>query len=299
MLVELGIAAPQPFQRHRRVFLFLVAIVFEDGAQFGVGGGLGALVVPVDGLRFFHEGNDRAMAIYDLGAEFGRVFVQDSLAMCALTLASRGSSFRACAVTACADWQRDNSEERTATGRAFKGLSEHLAEGTVRALGCLLTASALLAGCASVPMAGPGADAEGKRYDPPAPGYAVLYLYRNSLLGSEVAFSLADNQQPIGSLAEKTWIRVEVAPGQHVITCSAPSYAPLTQTPAQAAYGQHRSRRDTLSRGRRWPGLPLNPRCTAAGVSADKGRAGVAGEQPGDSVALEAAVSVERRLTLR
>lgn len=147
----------------------------------------------------------------------------------------------------------------------------------MRALGCLLTASILLAGCASVPMAGPGADAEGKRYDPPAPGYAVLYLYRNSLLGSEVAFSLADNQQPIGSLAEKTWIRVEVAPGQHVITCSAPSYAPLTQTPAQAATVNIGPGEIRFLEVDVWPGLPLNPRCTATEVSADKGRAGVAG----------------------
>lgn len=147
----------------------------------------------------------------------------------------------------------------------------------MRALGCLSIASILLAGCATVPMAGPGADAEGKRYDPPAPGYSVLYLYRSSPLGSEVVFSLADNQQPIGSLADKTWIRVEVTPGQHVITCSAPSYAPLTQTPAQAATvnigpGEMRFLEVDV-----WPGLPLNPRCTATEVSGDKGRAGVAG----------------------
>ncbi len=162
-----------------------------------------------------------------------------------------------------------------ATGGAFNVLSEHPAEGNVRALGCLVTASILLAGCATVPLAGPGADAEGKLFDPPAPGDSVLYLYRNSLLGSEVAFSLADNQQPIGSLANKTWIRVEVPPGQHVISCTAPSYAPMTQTPAQAATVNIGPGETRFLEVDVWPGLPLNPRCTATEVSGDKGRAGV------------------------
>lgn len=146
----------------------------------------------------------------------------------------------------------------------------------MRALGCLLiTASLLLGGCASVPMAGSAADAEGKRFDPPAPGQAALYLYRRSLLGSEVALSLADNQQPIGALADKTWIRVDVAPGRHVITCTASSYAPLTQTPAQAATVDVAPGETRFLEVDVWPGLPLNPRCTATEVSADKGRAGV------------------------
>jgi hypothetical protein len=145
----------------------------------------------------------------------------------------------------------------------------------VRALGYLLTASILLAGCANVPMATSTADAEGKRFDPPAPGQAVLYLYRGSMLGSEVMFNLSDNQQPIGSLADRTWIRVEVAPGPHVIACSVPSYAPLTQNPAQAttvniAPGEMRFVEADI-----WPGLPLNPRCRTTEVPADKGRAAV------------------------
>ncbi len=147
----------------------------------------------------------------------------------------------------------------------------------MRVLGCLLTASLLLGGCASVPMAGPAADAEGKRFDPPPPGMSALYLYRSSLLGSEVAFSLADNMQPIGSLADKTWIRVEVAPGRHVITCTAPSHAPLTQTPAEAANVDIAPGETRFLEVDIWPGLPLNPRCTATEVPADKGRAGVTG----------------------
>lgn len=147
----------------------------------------------------------------------------------------------------------------------------------MRSLGCLLTASILLAGCASVPMAGPTADAEGKRFDSPAPGQSALYLYRSSLLGSEVAFTLADNGQPIGTLANRTWIRVDVAPGQHVITCTAPSHAPLTQTSAQAATIDLAPGETRFLEVDVWPGLPLNPRCQATEVPADQGRAAVSG----------------------
>lgn len=150
-------------------------------------------------------------------------------------------------------------------------------EEDVRSLGCLLTISILLGGCASVPMAGPTADADGKRFDPPASGQSALYLYRSSLLGSEVAFTIADNGQAIATLANKTWVRVEVPPGQHVITCAAPSHAPLTQTPAQAATVYLAPGETRFLEVDVWPGLPLNPRCQATEVPADQGRAGVAG----------------------
>lgn len=128
-----------------------------------------------------------------------------------------------------------------------------------------------------MPMAGPTADADGKRFDPPAPGQSVLYLYRSAPLGSEVAFTLADNGQPIGTLANRTWIRVEMAPGQHVITCTAPSHAPLTQTPARAATVDLEPGETRFLEVDVWPGLPLNPRCRATEVSVDQGRAGVTG----------------------
>ena len=146
----------------------------------------------------------------------------------------------------------------------------------MRVLGSLMAASILLAGCATVPLAGAGADAEGKRFDPPAPGRSVLYLYRSSILGTEAIFNVADNQQPIGALADKTWIRVDVSPGQHVITCAVPSYAPLTQNPAQAATVNLAPGETRFLEVDVWPGLPLNPRCTATEVGADKGRAAVA-----------------------
>ncbi len=146
----------------------------------------------------------------------------------------------------------------------------------MHALGCLLAASFLLGACAAVPLAGSAADADGKRFDPPLPGQSALYLYRTSVLGSEAVFSLADNQQSIGSLANRTWIRADVVPGRHVITCSVPSYAPLTQTPAEAATVDLAPGEIRFLEVDVWPGLPLNPRCVASEVSADKGRAAVA-----------------------
>ena len=145
----------------------------------------------------------------------------------------------------------------------------------MRALGCLLAASFLLGACASVPLAGPAADSDGKRFDPPPPGQSALYLYRSSVIGSEAVFSLAENQQPIGTLANRTWIRVDVVPGRHVINCSVPSYAPLTQTPAQAATVDLAPGEIRFLEVDVWPGLPLNPRCVATEVSAVKGRAAV------------------------
>ncbi|MFN4018243.1 MAG: hypothetical protein ACK4JB_23100 [Reyranella sp.] len=147
----------------------------------------------------------------------------------------------------------------------------------VRASGILLAIAFSLGACATVPMASPTADVEGKRFDPPSPGQSALYLYRSSVLGSEVAFSLNDNQQPIGSLANGTWIRADVAPGRHVITCSVASHAPLTQTPAPAATVDLAPGEIRFLEVDIWPGLPLNPRCVANEVSADRGRAEVAG----------------------
>ena len=116
----------------------------------------------------------------------------------------------------------------------------------MRALGCLLAASFLLGACASVPLAGPAADSDGKRFDPPPPGPSALSLYR-----------------------------VDVVPGRHVINCSVPSYAPLTQTPAQAATVDLAPGEIRFLEVDVWPGLPLNPRCVATEVSAVKGRAAV------------------------
>jgi hypothetical protein len=134
--------------------------------------------------------------------------------------------------------------------------------------------SALLGACAQVPMAPPGADAEGKLFDPPIQGSAVLYLYRDQLLGGETVLALSDNQRQIGSLADKTWLRTEVAPGPHMIACSSASglhsLQTIRATTIDLAPGDIRFVEVAIS-----PGPPFSPRCTATEVSADQGRAEV------------------------
>jgi hypothetical protein len=126
----------------------------------------------------------------------------------------------------------------------------------------------LLAGCAQVPMAPQNADAEGKLFDPPAPGSAVLYLYRDSFLGSEVVLALFDNQQQIGTLANKTWLRTEVPPGPQTISCASLNSQPYGQgTTIDLAPGDIRFMAVAVS-----PGAPLSPRCAASEVSPDQGR---------------------------
>ena len=132
----------------------------------------------------------------------------------------------------------------------------------------------LLGGCAQVPMAPAGADAEGKLFDPPGQGDAVLYVYRDQFLGNETALALSDNQQQIGTLANKTWLRTEVAPGPHMIACSSVSglhgLQTVRATPIDLAPGDMRFMEVAIS-----PGPPFSPRCTATEVPADQGRAEV------------------------
>ena len=138
----------------------------------------------------------------------------------------------------------------------------------------ILAVSGLLAGCAQVPLAPASADAEGKLFDPPLQGSAVLYLYRDQLLGGETVLALSDNQQQIGSLADKTWLRTEVAPGPHTIACSSVSSLHSLQTvrptTIDLAPGDIRFMEIAIS-----PGPPFSPRCTATEVSPDQGRAEV------------------------
>ncbi len=79
--------------------------------------------------------------------------------------------------------------------------------------GCLV-AVALCAGCASVPLADPQADASGKRFAP-APNQAQVYVSRTSLVGAAMPMELALDGTPLGSLGYKTYQVVTVDPGPH------------------------------------------------------------------------------------
>lgn len=145
----------------------------------------------------------------------------------------------------------------------------------MRPSGCLLAVAVFLCGCAQVPMADPALDATGRQFEPPRAGMSALYLYRNALLGSEAIFNLTENQRQIGSLADKTWLRIDVAPGRHIVGCS------ITSTLTSAPGASVDTAVDVGSGETRFlevdvrPGPPLSPRCVATEVSGDQGRAAV------------------------
>jgi hypothetical protein len=83
----------------------------------------------------------------------------------------------------------------------------------------VLALALLLPACASVQMSTAEADVEGKRFSPP-PGQAALYVYREGMLARGVTMSVFVNQNRLGALAQDTWFRVELDPGQYVIRCT-------------------------------------------------------------------------------
>ncbi len=76
--------------------------------------------------------------------------------------------------------------------------------------------SALLSGCASVPMATPDADASAKRFQP-RPGMANIYLYRNETFGAAIAMTVSLDGRIMGRTGPQTYFLWEVEPGRHEI----------------------------------------------------------------------------------
>jgi len=87
--------------------------------------------------------------------------------------------------------------------------------------------AATAAGCASVQMASPQADAEAKRFTVPA-GKSRIYVYRNERLGGAIKIALALDGRMMGQTAPKTYFAWDVAPGKHEIMCSGENNVRLT-----------------------------------------------------------------------
>ena len=124
----------------------------------------------------------------------------------------------------------------------------------------------LLAACNGPPpvsMAPPGQDAAGKRFNPPPAGMAAVYFYNPTNNGP--AINVTVGPMVIGSLAPTTWMRVELAPGWHAMSCTtANSVNPSSIT---LAPGQIRFIDIEMP-----PGSPV---CAIREASPDAGRAGV------------------------
>jgi uncharacterized protein DUF2846 len=76
---------------------------------------------------------------------------------------------------------------------------------------------AMLAGCASVPMADPAADSAAKGFSAPR-GKAGVYIYRNETYGAALKMDVLLDDRQLGETASKTYFYVEVEPGIHTVT---------------------------------------------------------------------------------
>lgn len=84
----------------------------------------------------------------------------------------------------------------------------------------LVVAASLLTGCASVPMASPERDAQAKSFAV-QPDKSNIYLYRNESMGAAVKMDVVLDNNPVGKTVAKSYMKLEVAPGQHTIVSKA------------------------------------------------------------------------------
>ena len=91
-------------------------------------------------------------------------------------------------------------------------------------------------GCASVPMASQEKDAAAKTYAV-KPDKANIYIYRNENFGAALKMPVAVDGRLVGDTAAKTYLKVEVPPGSHIVTSKTENDASLTlQTAAGKNY---------------------------------------------------------------
>jgi hypothetical protein len=84
---------------------------------------------------------------------------------------------------------------------------------------CVAVAMALLAGCASVPMADKAASSQAKTFSEPSDGSAGLYVYRDSSFGSALKKDIFIDGDCLGQSAPKVFFYEQV-PGnrEHAIS---------------------------------------------------------------------------------
>ncbi len=123
-----------------------------------------------------------------------------------------------------------------------------------------------LGACASVPMADPQADQEGKRFDPPAQGSGAVYVYRPGwmALAKPVDVGVAGGYH--AELASNTYFRLEGPPGPIDIVCKTDNTA---ERQVNVAAGETRYVEVAMNAGF-W-----GPRCSINEVSPNEGQAAV------------------------
>lgn len=121
--------------------------------------------------------------------------------------------------------------------------------------------------CANVPMADPQADAEGKRFDNPAPGSGALYIYRSDLMGFARPIDINIAGGSSAELGARTYVRFEGPPGPVDIACRVGDHQ--GQSEVMIEPGRTRFVEASMKVGLMLPGCQLNE------VSPDQGQAAV------------------------
>ena len=121
--------------------------------------------------------------------------------------------------------------------------------------------------CANVPVADPQADAEGKRFDTPAPGGGALYIYRSELMGFARPIDINIAGGSGAELGARTYVRFEGPPGPVDIACRIGDHQ--GQLEVMIEPGRMRFVEASTKVGLMMPDCQLNE------VSPDQGRAAV------------------------
>jgi uncharacterized protein DUF2846 len=91
----------------------------------------------------------------------------------------------------------------------------------------VVVAAAMASGCASVPMASPEMDTAAKSFAV-NPGKANIYVFRNESMGAALKMTLVLDGKLVGSTAAKTYVLLEVNPGNHTLISKTENDSTLT-----------------------------------------------------------------------
>jgi hypothetical protein len=142
-------------------------------------------------------------------------------------------------------------------------MKERVPRRPSRSLALLL----LLGACAGSPSAPQQADLEARRFDPPAPGRAAIYVYRSGLMGMMRPLDVSLPGRATAQLGYNTFIRIDGPPGAVDIACTVGDRTARAQV--QMPDGETRFVEVSMAAGL------LTPSCGIAEVPADRGRAAV------------------------
>lgn len=123
-----------------------------------------------------------------------------------------------------------------------------------------------LTACATVPLADPQVDQEGKRFDPPAQGAGAVYIYRPGWMALAKTVDVGVAGGYGAALAANTYFRLEGPPGPVDIVCKTDNTA---ERQVDIAAGETRYVEVAMNGGL-W-----GPRCSISEVPAREGQAAV------------------------